>query len=367
MKVVIAAGGTAGHVTPGIALAHALPDAEVTFVGSTKGPESSLVPAAGFVLLSVGVGGFDRARRATLLSAGARSAAATFRLRRDLALISPVVVVGMGGYVSFPTCLAARSLGIPVVLHEQNIVLGLSNRMCKPIAKAIGVSFEETLRAAGRHAVLVGNPVRPEMVDFDQAMEKERGIKRFSLHPQRKTLLVFGGSQGAQRINEAAIGLASAWAERSDLQVLHIAGKDHAMPLRRRAAEASKEVSRGGLIYRVVDFVDRMVEAYAVADLAVSRGGATTIAELAVVGLPAIIVPYPYHRDHQQERQGRALQRAGGALIVPDSTTTPERLQQEVDRLLSEEFTLQQMRKAALAFGHPEASDKLAQVVRRCA
>jgi UDP-N-acetylglucosamine--N-acetylmuramyl-(pentapeptide) pyrophosphoryl-undecaprenol N-acetylglucosamine transferase len=361
MNVAIAAGGTAGHVNPAIALAHALKGEEITFVGTAEGAEHSLVPAAGFRLETIDVRGFDRARPWKLPLLAARALGATLRARRLLRATSAEVCVGMGGYVSLPVCLAARWLGTPVVIHEQNIVLGLANRLEKSFAEAVAVSFEETLEAAGEAGVLVGNPVLPEIAVVDLVSERERGWTRFDLDPTRKTLLVFGGSQGAQRVNEAAAGLASLWRDEADVQVLHITGKAGVEQYGRRVEESH---AGGRLIYRLHGLVERMIEPYAVADLVLCRGGATTVAELCTVGLPSIIVPYPHHRDRQQYRHAQVLQEAGAASVLDDRDATSERVAEEVKRLVFDEYALEHMGKAAMCLGRPDAAVRLAELVR---
>jgi UDP-N-acetylglucosamine:LPS N-acetylglucosamine transferase len=243
-------------------------------------------------------------------------------------------------------------------------VFGLANRLCRPFAQTIGVSFEETLQSAGRKGVLVGNPVAPNIVNIDHDNDRRRAYDRFDLDPERKTLLVFGGSQGAQRINEAALGLTSEWADRTDVQILHIAGRLQTEIFVERARQAS---GAGKLIYRVEGYVDAMVLAYAVADLALCRGGATTIAELGVVGLPSIVVPYPYHRDRQQERHGRVLERAGAGLVLQDEATTASRVAKVAGELLEDDGRLKEMREKALSVGRPGAAAALAQLVREAA
>jgi UDP-N-acetylglucosamine--N-acetylmuramyl-(pentapeptide) pyrophosphoryl-undecaprenol N-acetylglucosamine transferase len=364
MKVVIAGGGTAGHVNPALALAGALGGEDVTFVGTSTGAEATLVPAAGFELRAIDVGGFDRARPLSIVPTGVRAAGAVVSARRVLRGARADVVVGMGGYVSLPVCLAAASRRTPVVLHEQNIVLGLSNRVCRRWARTVAVSFEETLREVGRKGVLVGNPVSEELSSADFDLERDRGIGHFELDPGRKTLLVFGGSQGAQRVNEAASGLASTWRDRRDVQVLHITGR---MTHSAIAQRVDSELSGSALLYRMAPFAERMVEAYAVADLALCRGGATTVAEICVAGIPAIIVPYPFHRDRQQELHGRVLEKAGAGVVVLDSDATTSRLAKTADELIADESVLQRMSKAALALARPDASSHLARVVREAA
>lgn len=358
MRVVIAGGGTAGHVNPAIAVAQALEGHEVSFIGTAAGAEASLVPSAGFPLEKIEVSGFDRSRPLSIFPTAVRALNAVRAARSILKRRAPDVVLGVGGYVSLPACLAARSRRIPIVIHEQNIVLGLANRVCRRSAAAVAVSFEATLEAAGPKGVFTGNPVTKAFVAADLPSERRAAHARYSLDPDRRTLLVFGGSQGARRINEAALGLAVLWKDRSDLQVLHITGRSHGAALRARAGTGTS-----ALIYRQVEFVDRMVGAYAVADLALCRGGATTVAELGVAGVPALIVPYPYHRDRQQELHGRVLEDAGAAIVVADADVTPESIDRLAGSLLSDSGRLAEMQVAAAKTGVPDAAVRLAQVV----
>ncbi len=363
MRLVIAGGGTAGHVNPAIALARALEGDTVSFIGTAAGAEARIVPAAGFPLEHIQVGGFDRARPWLLPRTGLRAGGAVTAARRLLRRARPQALVGMGGYVSLPAVVAAKSLRIPIVLHEQNIVFGLAHKVSKPFATKIAVSFEETLEQTGSKGVYVGNPVAPELTSFSRDEQKGAALTRFGLDPARKTLLVFGGSQGARRVNEAAAGLPSVWSQRDDLQILHIAGRLAYREMNEAAARQPNE----GVIYRVVEFVDHMAQAYAVADLALCRGGATTLAELAVVGLPGIVVPYPHHRDRQQERQARVAEKAGAVVVIDDSTTTPGSVAALCDELLSDDAKLKEMSSRFLALARPDAAQRLAEVVREVA
>lgn len=362
MNVAIAGGGTGGHVNPAIALGHALTSDSVTFVGTVAGAEAALVPAAGFDLEIIDVKGFDRSRPLSLLAAAPRALSAMLSARGILKRKEIDVCVGMGGFVSLPVCYAARSMGIPVVIHEQNIVLGLANRVSKPMARVVAVSFEESLESAGPRALLVGNPVPPEIAVVDLMAERAGGWERFGLDSTRRTLLVFGGSQGAHTINQAAMGLARLWADNLDLQILHIAGAAEAGKIEQEVGVA---LEGNRLIYKVVEYVDRMVEAYAVADLALCRGGATTVAELCAVGLASVIIPYPHHRDRQQQRHASLLESHGACASIADSVASTERVAEDVSRLLGDDFALQQMRKAALNLGRPDAALRLAELVRQ--
>jgi UDP-N-acetylglucosamine--N-acetylmuramyl-(pentapeptide) pyrophosphoryl-undecaprenol N-acetylglucosamine transferase len=357
VKVVIAGGGTAGHVNPAIALARALEGDDVVFVGTTSGAEASLVPTAGFDLHVIEVAGFDRAKPMSFPITAVRAGRAVMSARRFLREARPAVVVGMGGYVSLPVCVAAWTCGIPIVIHEQNIVFGLANRVVKRFARRIAVSYEDTLAIGGDKAVFVGNPVRNEILESDAESDRAAAIQELELDPARRTVLVFGGSQGARSINTAAAVLARRWGSRKDRQIVHITGRGH----------QEDTIATDGLIYRTPPFVDRMATAYAVADVAVCRGGATTLAELTMVGVPAIVVPYPFHRDKQQERQARVLERAGAVRIVADDELSPERLGNELDRILDTDGLAKKMSAAARSMATPDAARDLARVVREAA
>lgn len=364
MRIVIAGGGTAGHVNPALALAAELSGHEVSFAGTATGAEARLVPEAGYELDLIEVAGLDRARPWAAPAVALRALAAVGAARRLLRRRRPDVVVGVGGYVSLPVGLAARLGRIPLVIHEQNAVLGLANRVLKPLAAAVAVSFEDTRAQAGPGALVTGNPVLPQIARFERAALRQRGLEVFGLDGSRPAVLVFGGSQGAERINRAAAGLAAAWRERDDVQVVHITGRAAYGEV---GAAVARALAGARLTYRVVPFVEDMALAYAAADVAVCRGGATTIAELCVVGLPAVIVPYPHHRDRQQERHALILERAGAALHLPDAEATPQRLGALLDELLAQPDRRAAMACAAAGLGRPDAARRLAEVVLEAA
>ncbi|MEA2446458.1 MAG: UDP-N-acetylglucosamine--N-acetylmuramyl-(pentapeptide) pyrophosphoryl-undecaprenol [Actinomycetota bacterium] len=357
MNVVVAGGGTAGHVNPALAVAEELGDAVVTFVGTERGAETTLVPKAGGTLEFVDVVGFDRSQPWKLPATVVRALRATKGSIALLRKLEPDVVLGMGGYVSLPVGLAATRLRIPLVLHEQNIVLGLANRLLRRRARILGVSFEETLTQAGPRGRYVGLPVPRRLSGCDWDAERLRGLESFGLDPGRKTLLIFGGSLGAQSLNAAASGLAELWSERRDRQVVHISGSRH----------EPQTIEAGDLIFRSVGFVERMEEAYAVADLVVARGGANTVAELAIAGRGSIIVPYPHHRDRQQERHGRVMERAGAAMVMEDAAVTPRSIAQAADEMLSSDARLRDMGAAARTLARPDAAREMAKLVREAA
>ena len=357
MKVVIAAGGTAGHVNPALALAHALDGDDVSFVGTDRGLETRIVPEHGFALRTIEVVGFDRAKPLAFPAVALKALGAIRRSRALLAEIEPDVVVGMGGYVSLPVALAARSRSVPIVLHEQNIVFGLANRVTKRFARRVAVSFEDTLAEAGPGGVHTGNPVAADLATFDRTAARSEAFERLELDPGRRTAIVFGGSLGARTLNDAAIDLAELWRNRTDVQILHISG---------RGGSATPDRPEVSPVYRQTDYIDDMKLAYAVADLAICRGGASTVAELCVAGVPSVIVPYPHHRDRQQERHGRVLEVAGAAVVIDDREASADRLAATFDELVASD-RLEAMAEAARALGRPDAAADLARVVREAA
>ena len=360
--VVIAGGGTAGHVFPGLALGRTLRHRgyDVRFVGTQAGLEASLVPGADFEFHPVPARPLVRELSLDALRAPFVAAGATRRCR-------PLVrgakaIVGMGGYVSVGAVLAARRERIPVILHEQNAIPGLANRVLAGLARTIAVSFPETRSAFGTRArvEVTGNPVREEIlrvIEEPEALAKEARTS-LELDEGRKTVLVFGGSQGALHIDRAAVGACRLLAGRSDLQVILIAGSAHEASTR---SGLPREGS--GLLVRLLGYLDRMELAYACADLAVSRAGATTMAELTVCGLPALLIPYPYATRRHQEANARALQRAGGASVMLDEQLSADELASRIEGLIDHGERLTAMAERSRAFGRPDAVERLADLV----
>ncbi len=366
MRVVIGTGGTAGHIFPALATAERLRDgygAEVVFVGTGTGQEAALVPAAGFELQRIEALPFHRGL--SLRAIGAPVAALRGASRARTFLRGADAVLGMGGYVSVPVSIAANREKVPLVIHEQNAILGLANRLAARWARVVGLSFKEAARHLPRRAraVTVGNPVRAPIVEAAGRASELRAEAReqLGLEADRTTILVFGGSQGAVRLNRAAIELAAIFRARADLQILIVAGT-------RNHAELAKRVPTSGpLLVRSVPFLDRIELAYSVADLAVARSGATTVAELAVSGVPAVLVPYPYATANHQEANARALERAGGAVVLLDEQTQGAALASVIGELLRWPDRLPTMARAARGFARPDAADALAELVASAA
>lgn len=362
MRILIAGGGTAGHVFPALALARHLADrhgAEVGFAGTASGLEATIVAAAGFPFTVVDARPLVRG---ISLRALIGPAAALRSVARCRPLVEGAdVVVGMGGYVSVPVALAAVRARRPLVLHEQNAVPGLANRLLSRTARAVGLSFAEAGRLLpGRaRAVVTGNPVREEIAAVPGARDVLRKEARdaLDLEEGRSTVLVFGGSRGALHVDRAAVGALRLLRDRADLQLVLLTGPAHIEEVR-RALPADTP-----LRVRAYPFLERMELAYAVADLAVARAGATTIAELSICGLPSILIPYPYATGRHQEANARAVQRAGAAEMVMDDGLSAAVLAERVGALIGNRERLRAMSERATAWSRPDAADALSGLV----
>jgi UDP-N-acetylglucosamine--N-acetylmuramyl-(pentapeptide) pyrophosphoryl-undecaprenol N-acetylglucosamine transferase len=345
--IVIAGGGTGGHLFPGLALAEelAVRGAAVTFVGTAAGIEARVVPRTGFPLRLVPGrqlrgGGPARALRGLVAAlAGARHS------RRLLSEVVPQLVVGVGGYASVATVLAARSAGIPTLLLEQNAVPGAANRLLGRLAARVCVGFAEAVRFFPRgRAVHTGNPVR-------------RDILRAAVRPRRERpgLLVFGGSQGAHRLNQAMLAAAGLLGPLlRDVAITHQTGTAD-------RTEVAAGYAALGLAARVEAFIDDMAAAYTGADLVLARAGAMSCAEITAVGLPAILVPYPFAADDHQRRNAEALVAGGAAEMILDRALDGPRLAGALRGLLADASRRERLAAAARALGRPEAAARVAE------
>lgn len=350
-RVIMAGGGTGGHLFPGIAVVEELrrraPDVEVTFVGTERGIEARVLPERGERLELLEVRPLKGRTAPELMRSMMMIPGALSRASGLLTELRPDVVIGVGGYAAGPMLLAAATRGVPTAILEQNAHVGLTNRLLAPLAGRAYVAFEDAARQIGeRKARLVGNPVRRAFVDA----ARKALIDPDGFEARASRVLVLGGSQGAKALNEtvpealARLDLASL-----GVRVLHQTGA--AM---RDAVEARyREL---GVDAEVVSFIDDMARAYSSASLVIARAGATTLAEVCAIGRPSILVPYPYAADDHQARNAEALERGGAAVSLRESALTPTVLAAEARRLLEDPAARAKMADAARSHGRPDAA-----------
>ncbi|MDQ3714490.1 MAG: undecaprenyldiphospho-muramoylpentapeptide beta-N-acetylglucosaminyltransferase [Actinomycetota bacterium] len=354
-RIVLAGGGTAGHIEPMLAVADALrvadPGGRLTCLGTTRGLEVSLVPARGFQLELIPPVPLPRRPTIDLLLVPGRLWNSVRAAERILRATRAEAVVGFGGYVALPAYLAARRAHLPIVVHEQNSVPGLANRIAARFADVVAVTFPGTPLAG---AEVVGMPLRPTIANLDRAAVRAQARAHFGLDPTRPTLLVFGGSQGARSLN-TAVAAAVDRLRAKEIQILHaVGGKNLVLD-----GPGSKA---GSAPYVVAPYLERMDLAYAAADLALCRAGAVSCAELSAVGLPAVFVPLPIGNG-EQRRNAEPVVEAGGGLLVEDSALSPDLILGTVADLLLDDIRLAAMASATARFGRRDAAARMAELV----
>jgi UDP-N-acetylglucosamine--N-acetylmuramyl-(pentapeptide) pyrophosphoryl-undecaprenol N-acetylglucosamine transferase len=340
--VVVAAGGTAGHVAPALAVAQVLRErgAAVTFIGGDRA-EAEMVPTAGFPLERIAVEGLSRTNPARAGRALIRAARAVLVTRRMLKALAPTAVFGGGGYVAGPVGLAALSMRTPLVLSESDSHLGLANRLLARGARRVCLAFPIAGRSAPRYRV-TGRPLR------FRGGPRERARERFAIPAEDDCVLVFGGSLGAGTINRAAVeGLAD-----GPFHVLHVAG-------RRDYPGLAARPLRAGYDLREYLELEEFAWALSAADLVVARAGSSVL-EIAAHGLPAILVPYPHAAGDHQSANARFMQAAGAAVVIPDDELTGERLAGQLRELIADRERMTAMGRAALDLAHPTAAEDVA-------
>jgi UDP-N-acetylglucosamine--N-acetylmuramyl-(pentapeptide) pyrophosphoryl-undecaprenol N-acetylglucosamine transferase len=352
MRVIVAGGGTGGHVIPALAIAQELRSrysADVMFIGTARGIETRLVPAAGFRLELITVGALNRVDLATRLKTLLDLPRATVQSAHLISEFRPDVIIGVGGYASGPAMFVASLMNVPLLAFEPNAIPGIANRVVAPMVRVAAVHFAATQRYF-RNAVVTGVPVRQEFLHVPPRSADDR-----------PTLLVFGGSQGAHAINVAVMqALPSLARAVPGIHVIHQTGD-------RDYEEVQAAVARAGISAEVSQFSDDMPGAFARADLLVCRSGASTVAEVAAAGKPAIFIPLPTAADDHQRRNAETLANAGAAGLLPQADLTSDRLVQEVAGLLGDRVRLVKMGAAARQFAHPNAAAEIAALAARIA
>ena len=346
MRVIIAAGGTGGHIFPGVALAREFkrrdPATAILFVGTARGLESRIVPREGFDLELIRVGALKGVSIFERIKSLAGLPMSFVAARRILKRFKPDVVVGVGGYSSGPTLLMAALSRIPTMVVEPNAMPGFTNRVLARFVDAAALSFADAQKYFGRRGVVTGNPVR---LDFARLTKKARG--------EKISVLIFGGSQGARAINDAMIGALPLLASKKDrLAITHQTGEREFEAVRRAYAET------GFAEADVRPFIHDMADHFERADLLICRAGATTAAEVAAAGKAAIFIPFPFATDDHQRKNAEAFERAGAGRMILQKDLTPARLAEELNRLIEHPGEIDRMEEASSRLGRADSTER---------
>lgn len=359
MLFVLSGGGTAGHINPALALAEVLQERghQVVFAGTPQGIESRLVPQAGLPFEPFEAAGFNRRHPQTIFHALRLIQRSTKKAKAWFDEIHPDAVVGFGGYVCIPVARAAEAKGIPVVVHEQNSVMGIANRSLAKKAAAVALTYQVAGNVVADKSKLVvtGNPVRASI--FDATREQGRAL--LGIPDDALMLLVFGGSLGARHINAALCELKDRLLAQPNLYIVHITGPKELETVQCDLALTAEQARR----WQVMGYQDRMGETMAATDLVVSRAGATSLAEISARQIPALLVPFPYATADHQTVNAHEYVEAGAAFMVPDAQVETPQFADKLFQMLDDADLRERMHQAGAAFGTRDAASNLADVV----
>lgn len=357
MRILIACGGTGGHIFPGISLAQELKGRavvkDIILVGTSHRLEKKIFSSSGLPYAIIPTAKLAVYNPIKFLLFVIKFTAASLKSIWILFKFNPDVVVGFGGYASFPVCIFAAMLGKCLVIHEQNYLPGLANKILSRFATKIAVSYEGTREFFDGKAVCVGNPIRKALFKAD----KEKAIKAFGLKEEKFTILVMGGSQGSHKINMLMCELLGTLGDedKKQIQIIHIAGE-------RDFGLVGDRYGENGVEARACDFVDDIGVAYKAADLVISRAGATAIFEIASLGLASILIPYRYAAGHQYHNAA-AIERQGGAITADEMKLTPALLKEKIFELKNNQARLNEISECARRFSVPDAAKRLADYI----
>ena len=360
-KILLSGGGTGGHIYPALAIADELksrfPEIEICFAGTKDGLESTIIPQRGYPLKFVRSAGIERRftvkniKNFSLAVAGMKDAS------KLLNEFKPDLVVGTGGYASAPILFLAGLKKIPILLQEQNAILGITNRIVQRFAQRIALGAPGAVHSISgdrKRAFVTGNPVRPEFLQIT----REEAREKLGLKEQEKLIVLTGGSRGARNLNQNAVDL-HRWAEtREDVRLIHVTGSSQWEDFRKILENLSLETESSKR--KVVHYLENMPEVLRAADLIISRSGALALAEIAVCGLPSILIPYPYAAEDHQTANARDFVEAEAAILISDRELTGQQLVDEATSILDNKDRWQQMSQGALSLARPEAATQIA-------
>lgn len=366
MKAIITGGGTGGHIYPALAIARKLKDKkwDVLYIGSQNSQEEKIVPEKGFKLETVAAAPLPRKITPLLARTIILSAKGFFQARKLIKRFNPDIVFGTGGFVAGPIVLAAVLSGYKTIIHEQNVYPGITNRLLSLAVDRIALNFEEAIAyfpvKKNNKFVVTGNPIRESIL----TTKRRDGIEKLQLDHHRKTLLVFGGSQGSQTINQAMIDVCKVFAGKSWLQIIYITGTKNYQEVKKKLKKIGFDFANTDNI-KIFPYLHNMEFAYAAADLIVYRAGATGLAEITARGIPSILIPYPYAAgDHQQYNAG-VLKKEGAAVVISDDKLNAKYLVNCIKKLFNETGLLKKMRDNSKKIGKPEAAAELIKEIEK--
>ena len=368
-RVIFTCGGTAGHVNPAIALAQRMqredPEVEVLFVGAERGLEKDLVPKAGYAFKTVRISSFHRSLKPREIKHNLVSVVNLIRSPREARAIlrefQPDVVIGTGGYASFPMVKAAAKAGIPTAVHESNAVPGLTTALLEPFADVIMVGFE-SCRKHYKHPekiMVTGTPVRGDFF----ALTKQQAKEKLGVADGRPLVVSFWGSLGASGMNRQMADMLALEAAKEPFHHIHGAGKSGYPTMCQMLAEKGVDLTKHPSL-QLREYIYDMDLVMRAADLVISRAGASTIGELTALGVPALMVPSPYVANNHQEKNARALEEAGGAAVLLEGECTPQRLFQTTCAILKDEQRLRDMEQAMASLGIRDATERIYEVIK---
>ncbi len=360
MKVVVSGGGTGGHIYPALSLIKEIKrqhkDAHILYIGTEKGLESEIIPRENIPFETIAITGFRRKLSFENIKTVIRFLKGTARAKKLLKSFQPDVVIGTGGYVCGPVVYAAAKLNIPTVIHEQNSVPGLTNKFLSKFVDRIAICFEEARPYFPQDkVVLTGNPRASEVLH----VSRERGQQSLQLDPAKRTVLIVGGSRGARPINDAFLSVIQEFG-RKEYEVVYVTGAVHYDRVLAEIGTIPKNVI-------IKPFIHNMPDVLAATDVVVARAGATTLAEITALGLPSILIPSPYVTNNHQEKNARALEANGAALVRRESELTGERLLLDIDNILLSDGMWEKMKHSAKKLGIDEAAQNVYDLLQEVA
>lgn len=374
-RFIVAGGGTGGHIYPAIAISKEMlkryRGSELLYIGGANGMERDLVPREGLNFTGITVAGFKRKVSLQAFVTVAKAGKAFFQSLSLIRKFRPDVVIGTGGYVSGPVLLAAVVLKKPIVIHEQNVYPGATNRMLVKHAEVAAISWEESRKylEKAKNVVFTGNPVRTDILDAD----RQTSIEKMGLVPGVPKVLVFGGSQGAARINEVVLKAAPQIMKEHKVQIVLVTGKTKYDEVVNTAQSMGINIQKGmepgrksrlsESVMVITDYMYDMASAMASSDMVICRSGAITLAELTARGIPSILIPHPYVPDNVQEKNARALEAKGAARVIVNDEFTPERLAHEVNCILEDDKLMVRMSKAAYSLGVRDSLSRVSDAI----